>query len=49
MAQKKKPGRPAKAEKNKVKTRYVYLTDEQELKIKKGFKTLTMAVLAKCG
>lgn len=47
MATKKKPGRPKKTD--PVKTRYVYLTNAQENKIKKGFKTLTMAVLAKCG
>lgn len=49
MATKKKVGRPVKDGKDKVKTKYIYLTDGQELKIKKGFKTLTTAVLAKCG
>lgn len=49
MATKKKVGRPAKDDKNKVKTKYVYMTDAQEAKVKKGFKTLTSAVLAKCG
>ncbi len=49
MATKKKAGRPAKNEKDKIKTKYVYMTDGQEAKIKKGFKDLTTAVLAKCG
>lgn len=49
MATKKKQGRPIKGDKEKVKTKYIYLTDPQETKIKKGFKTLTEAVLAKCG
>jgi hypothetical protein len=48
MATKKKAvGRPKKAD--KVKTKYLYITDTQEAKIKKGFKSLTVAVLAKCG
>lgn len=49
MATKKTVGRPKKTDKDKVKTKYVYMTDGQESKIKKGFKSLTAAVLAKCG
>lgn len=49
MLTKKKPGRPEKSKKEKVKTRYIYLSDAQHDRIKKGFKTLTMAVLSKCG
>lgn len=49
MDKKKKVGRPPKDDKNKVKTKYIYLTDTQEAKIKKGHKSLTDAVLAKCG
>ncbi len=44
---KKKAGRPKVAE--KVKTKYIYITDSKEREIKKGFKSLTVAVLAKCG
>lgn len=49
MATKKKPGRPKKDDKAKVKTKYIYITDAKEKEIKKGFKDLTTAVLAKCG
>lgn len=49
MAKKKTPGRPKKAGNSKVKTKYIYITDPQEAKIKNGFKSLTEAVLAKCG
>jgi hypothetical protein len=48
MATKKKPGRPRKTPKEKVKTKYIYITDGQEQTIKKGFQSLTKAVLAKC-
>jgi hypothetical protein len=49
MAKKMKPGRPKKDDKVKVKTKYIYITDAKEKEIKKGFKDLTTAVLAKCG
>jgi hypothetical protein len=49
MAKKKNSGRPSKGEKEKVKVKYIYITDIQEAKIKNGFKTLTLAVLGKCG
>lgn len=48
MAEKKKTkGRPTVP--NKIKVRYIYLTDLQVRKIQGGHQTLTRAVLAKCG
>lgn len=34
---------------HKVKVKHIYITDLQEADIKKGYKSLTAAVLAKCG
>lgn len=47
VKKKNKPGRPKS--KDPVKVRYVYLNKVQEEKIKSGYKSLTEAVLAKCG
>lgn len=49
MATKKNVGRPEKAKSKRIKTRYIYLTDEQVRKIQGKYKKLTDAVLDKCG
>lgn len=48
MATKKNGGRPKKNDADKVKVKHIYISDNQEKKIKGKHKSLTKAVLEMC-